>query len=172
MGIVLDRLYQLLVVAMSVMLAALTAVVSYQVMGRYVPVVPRALWTEEISRLCLEWLVFLGAAVAVRRGEHFVIDLLPQRAARRLRRPLQVFVLACLGVMSAVILWGGIAFAQSGVDQISTTSGIRLVWAHAAIPVAGGCMVLFVLEQLVAVLRGRDGGADGGMPGVATERAR
>lgn len=149
-----DRLYQVLLVAVTVLLGVLTIVVAYQVIGRYVPFVPRALWTEEISRLCLEWMVFLGAALAVRRGEHFVIDVIPQKVEQRIRKPLQLLVLVLVGVASAAILYGGIGLAQTGVDRVSTTSGIRLVWAFASLPVAGACMLFFVAELVPRVLRG------------------
>ena len=143
-----------LLVAVTVLLGALTAVVSYQVIGRYVPFIPRAIWTEEISRLCLEWLVFLGAALAIRRNEHFIIDVIPAKVAARFRVPIQMVILALLAVAAAAILVGGLAFAETGAARTSTTSGIALIWAFASMPVAGICMLFFVAELAVRTLRG------------------
>ena len=43
-------------------------------------------WYDEIARACFVWVVFLGAAVGVKRGSHFglhmLIDMLPERARR------------------------------------------------------------------------------------------
>ncbi|PSL06120.1 TRAP-type C4-dicarboxylate transport system permease small subunit [Haloactinopolyspora alba] len=150
----LDRVHAVLLAAIAVLLAVLTVVVAYQVFGRYLPLIPRALWTEEIARLCLEWTVFLGAAAAVRRGDHFVIDLIPARLDAWLARPVQLVAMALVLVMSLVITVGGFRFALDGVDQISTTSGIRLVWAYAAIPVSGVLMVVFAIELAAKALTG------------------
>src|SRR5690625_6484887 len=96
------------------LLAALTVVVTFQVLGRYVPFIPRPLWTEEIARWLLAWVAFLGAAIALRHSDHFVIDLIPQRAEAKLGRFLQLLVL---------------------VDRKST----RLNSSHVAISYAGYC---------------------------------
>jgi tripartite ATP-independent transporter DctP family solute receptor len=156
MNLLVNQLYRLLLVAVTVLLAVLTAVVSYQVIGRYVPFVPRALWTEEISRLCLAWTVFLGAALAVRRSEHFVIDAIPKRVEPWLGKPLQVLTLLLVGAAGVVMLVGGLGLAETGIGRVSTTSGIRLVWAFAAMPVSGACVLVFAVELLARMLRGED----------------
>lgn len=149
-----DRLYRALLVVVTVLLAVLTVVVSYQVLGRYLPFIPRAIWTEEISRLCLEWLVFLGAALAIRRNEHFVIDVIPSKVASRFRIPIQLIILTLLAIAAIAIMIGGFSFAETGLARTSTTSGISLTWAFASLPVAGACMLFFVLELAVRTLRG------------------
>ena len=51
-------------------------------------------WYDEIARACFVWIVFLGAAVAVKRGSHFglhlLTDMLPERARRLADRAGQV----------------------------------------------------------------------------------
>jgi TRAP-type transport system small permease protein len=149
-----DRVYHALLWVVGTLLGVLTVVVSYQVFGRYVPFVPRALWTEEIARLSLEWLVFLGAALALRRNEHFVIDLIPGRFDERFRKPIQLVILAFVAVGAVVLILGGLAFAETGAGRTSTTSGISLVWAFSAIPVSGLIMLFFVVELAVRTLKG------------------
>ena len=154
MAALADRVYHGLLWVVGALLGVLTVVVSYQVIGRYLSFIPRALWTEEIARLSLEWLVFLGAALALRRNEHFVIDLIPRRVDERFRKPVQLVILAFVAVAALVLIVGGLAFAQTGADRISTTSGISLVWAFSAIPVSGAVMLFFVAELAVRTLKG------------------
>lgn len=154
MTAVADRLYRVLITAVTILLGALTVVVSYQVISRYVPFIPRALWTEEVSRLCLAWLVFLGAALAIRRYEHFIIEVIPKKIAVRIERPLQLLILVITALGALVLLIGGLHFAQTGMTRVSTTSGIRLVWAYASMPASGLAMLLFLLELAVRTLRG------------------
>lgn len=149
----LHRLDRVLATACGVLLAALTAVVTFQVLGRYVPFIPRPLWTEEIARLLLAWLVFVGAAVALRRSEHFVIDLIPSKLDERFGRVLQLLVLTLLTVISLVLLVGGAMLAYGGLTRISTASGLHLAWALSAVPVGALFMTIFSLELGVKVLR-------------------
>lgn len=152
---VADAVYRFLLFAVTALLAVLTVVVTYQVFGRYVPFIPRALWTEEVSRLCLAWLVFLGAAVAVRRNEHFVLDVIPQRFEERRRTLVQGVILLFLALAALVMITGGMSFAETGMTRVSTTSGLRLVWSFAAIPVGGLAILFFVLELAVRTFRGQ-----------------
>jgi TRAP-type C4-dicarboxylate transport system permease small subunit len=60
------------------LMTALVALVFTQVLVRYLTYQPLA-WTEEAARYVFIWLCLLGAAVAARRGQHFVVDF-AQRA--------------------------------------------------------------------------------------------
>jgi TRAP-type transport system small permease protein len=143
------NLYEsILVVLTTSMLALFTIVVAYQVFSRYVDFVPRFMWTEEISRFSFIWMLFLGAAVAVRKKTHFVIDLFPQSVQERYGRLLDLFVLLIvLGVAVSMVV-GGVRFVEMGVKRISTTSGIMLSWIYLSIPVSGASMIIFCLEQM------------------------
>ena len=59
-------------------MTTLVVLVFTQVLVRYLTYQPLA-WTEEAARYIFIWLCLLGAAVAARRGQHFVVDL-AQRA--------------------------------------------------------------------------------------------
>ncbi|MBI4241399.1 MAG: TRAP transporter small permease [Candidatus Rokubacteria bacterium] len=135
--------------------AVFTTVVAYQVFSRYVEVVPRFLWTEEISRFSFIWMLFLGAAVAVRKQTHFLIDLVPTWIEERYGRLVDVFVLAIMLAVAAVILLGAIRFVPMGMKRVSTTSGLQLAWIYMAIPVSAVSMIAFALEQLWDLLRAR-----------------
>src|SRR5690625_3456411 len=97
------------------LLAALRVVGTFQVLGRYVPFIPRPLWTEEIARWLLAWMVFLGAAIALRRSDHFVIDLIPRRAEAKIGRFLQVLVLVAVFAISLILLVGGALIDRKSV---------------------------------------------------------
>lgn len=151
---VLNVYYNVLAGVMTVLVMALTLVVSYQVFSRYIDFVPRFLWTEEVSRFCFIWVLLLGAAVAVREGSHFTIDVLPQNMSPGLQRALGAVVFVLVAVIAVVMLLGGLRFTEIGLNRVSTTSGIRLAWVYAAIPVSGFSMLLFAVERLVGIARG------------------
>jgi len=144
----LDLWESVLVVLMTSMLALFTVVVAYQVFSRYVEFVPRFFWTEEVARFSFIWMLFLGAAVAVRRQSHFVIDLIPRRWDARAGRAIDVLVLLIVIGVAVAMVAGGVHFVEMGLRRISTVSGIALAWIYLAIPVAALSMIAFALEIL------------------------
>ncbi len=150
---ILDLWASILVRLMTGMLALFTILVTYQVFSRYVDFVPRLFWTEEISRFSFIWMLFLGAAVAVRRKSHFLIDILPLSIHERFGRNLEIVVLLVVLMVAATMVIGGVHFVEIGTKRISTAAGLPLAWIYLAIPVAGVSMVAFALEQLHASIR-------------------
>lgn len=149
-----DVYSKVIVGAMTALVMALTLVVSYQVFSRYADFVPRYIWTEEASRFCFIWVVMLGAAIAVREGAHFTIDVLPQGIPEWLSRSVVTLGLLVIAVIGVLMVLGGLRFVEIGIDRISTTSDIRLAWVYAALPVSGISILVFTVEKIMWVMRG------------------
>jgi len=81
----------------------LAAIVFYQVFTRYVLGDPAG-WTEEIARYFLVAVVFIGAAMSVRRNNHIQVDyfyrLMPRALARMLSTAVDIVRAAFLGYAS------------------------------------------------------------------------
>ncbi len=46
----------------------------------------RFFWVEEVGEYSLAWLTFIGAAIGIRRGTHFAVQVLTEHLPARLRR--------------------------------------------------------------------------------------
>ena len=149
----LDLLQRVLAGLMTGLLVLFTMVVAYQVFSRYVGVIPRFIWTEEVARYAFVWMLFLGSAIAVRTNSHFTIDLLPNLNPR-MSKLVDTVVVVLMLCVELLILFGGVRFSQIGMNRVSTSSGLRLGYVYMALPVSGAAMVVFLLERLVNVLRG------------------
>src|SRR5204863_6142018 len=68
-------------------------------------------WYDEVARLCFVWMIFLGAALAVRRGAHFRLHLLIDRFGAANRRRIDLLVTVIVVAFAAVLVAGGIAIA-------------------------------------------------------------
>ena len=89
-------------------------VMTYAIIKRYVMNSP-LLWSDEFSGYMLVAIVMLGAAEALRRGDHISMDLLSARAGAKLTRVLRIW--SNLAVLAfAVVLghstWESIRFAM------------------------------------------------------------
>src|SRR5262245_34462327 len=110
-------------------------------------------WYDEIARACFVWVVFLGAAVGVKRGAHFglhmLVDALPERARRLAGFVTPLAIIA----FSAVLVVQGLEFMEFGKFQTLPVMGISKVWIYAAMPVGGALMILYALQHLWRSLR-------------------
>lgn len=163
-----DVLYKGAVVVCAVALAVMVLVVAFQILGRYLPFLSRALWTEEIARMCLIWLVFLGAAVGVRTSEHFLIDLIPSRVSDRAQRIITTLGLALVAAIAVVLFVGSLSFVDTGLGRTSTTSGLSLVYSFTAPLVSSVLMLVFSVDVWLEGMRRPQ---EGGLRMVEVERA-
>ena len=112
-------------------------------------------WYDEVARLCFVWMVFLGAAVAVRRGAHFRLHLLIDRFGPRLRRATELAVGLLVLVFGLILVAGGIAMYPVARRQVTDSLELSMLWFHGALPVGGVLMVLYSLPHLWRLIRVR-----------------
>ena len=112
-------------------------------------------WYDEVARLCFVWMIFLGAAVAVRRGAHFRLHLLIDRCGAVARRRVDLLVTVIVIAFAAVLVAGGIATLPLARRQVTDALEISMLWFYGALPVGGALMILFALPQLRRLARGR-----------------
>jgi TRAP-type C4-dicarboxylate transport system permease small subunit len=99
-------------------LAAIVGIGAVQVCFRYLLNAPLP-WPEEVARLLLVWLTYLGALAVPESRLHVTVDALYERLPRRARRGADV-----LSNLLGLTLHG--ALVVGGVGLVAATAGIRL----------------------------------------------
>ena len=112
-------------------------------------------WYDEVARLCFVWMVFLGAAVAVRRGAHFRLHLLVDRLGPRLRRASDLLVALLVAGFGGVLVAGGVAMYPVARRQVTDSLELSMLWFYGALPIGGALMILFSLPHLRRLLLSR-----------------
>lgn len=105
-------------------------------------------WYDEVARLCFVWIIFLGAAVAVRRGLHFRVHLLVDRLGPGAQRLANTVATLSVIAFGAVLVAGGIRIAPIAHRQVTDALELSQLWFFAALPVGGALMILFALPHL------------------------
>jgi TRAP-type transport system small permease protein len=136
-----------------VLFGAIFVTMIAQILCRYVVNAP-LVWTEELARYLYIWAVYLGAAVALRRGNHIVVTLVAERLP-----PTTARVVTLGG--QALALFFLVELAVQGIRlaaRVHTVSAITLPipWSaiYAAAPVAAGLMILQTIETAWTGVRG------------------
>ena len=107
-------------------------------------------WSDEILRYLNIWLVFLGAAVGVKRGVHMHVEFFLQkffteRTSRRIKQGTLVIMLLCLGLL---MVTGTQKVLNYRSVQIQATT-MSIAWFYLAIPV--GCLLMAVDYGLILI---------------------
>lgn len=155
---VLDAYYRLLKLALTALMGVILVPVSLQIFSRYIGLIPRYIWTEEVARFCFVWIIMIGSMIAVRDATHFEVDVLPRPRTARKRAIVRLVVDGLMLAMALVFVRYGYDFAVFGWEQTSELTGINMLSIHLAFPLAGATWVLFIGEKIVAslaTLRGR-----------------
>lgn len=149
-----DTVETVLRIAGGAAFTAFIVTVIIQVIGRNLMRTWAAIWTVELATLLFVWSIFLGAAIAVRHGRHYVLDVVPKGWSRA-RGVTHWFGLMAIALAAYVFLHFGWAFLELAERRISTQLRITQYWFYLAIPVGGGAMLFFVAEHVLCALLAR-----------------
>ena len=103
------------------------------------------IWSEELSRLLLVWVTFLGAAVIAWDGRHLSVDVLFLRMPAGVRTVVRWINLVIAVAFVAVLAWFSIALVQ--IDHMTELGALKLPGSVVRLPATvGGVLILvFVL---------------------------
>ena len=127
------------------MMAALIALISVQIVLRYFFDSPLQ-WSLEISRILFLWIVFLGAAIAVQRGQYTSLDVISRALPSWWTERLVVAVMVIFAILLATL---GTEYVRTSQEGHFTMTGLPDIVVYVAPAVSGVLMFLFGLERLL-----------------------
>jgi TRAP-type C4-dicarboxylate transport system permease small subunit len=111
-------------------------------------------WLTEFGELLMVWVTFLGGAAAAQRGAHMSIneflDKLEPAGRRRADAAVQGFTL----LVVLVVFFYGVRIVQSSWGNVLTTLEWPMAWQYMPLPLGMGLMGVFVIWDLIQILRG------------------
>lgn len=147
----------LLRLLVGLLLMAITVLTILQVIFRFLLDSP-LVWSEEVTRLSIVWMTFLGAAVCCWDGTHLKVGTLADRLPRRIGTIVHVLSGAMIIVFLGVLVWTSVPLVQiSNLYKVGALD-IPVSWYRAPVTVGGGLMIMLLLARWWVVGRhGRDG---------------
>ena len=148
-----------------VLMVAMVAAVSWQVISRYVFSSPSS-WTEEVARFLMIWIGVLGAAYAFRTGVHLGLDILPKKLTGRSAELLKQFTAAVVVLFSVTVLvigGGSLVSLTWELRQYSAVLGLPIALVYSVIPTAGVLICIYAIAVSTgAITSEADAAADSG----------
>jgi len=108
----------------------------------------RFFWVEEIGEYALAWLTFIGAALGIRRGTHFAVQIVTDRLRPGARRAIaigQAVLLIAFGALLAVYGW---QVSELNSQSYSPALDLNLRWLYLSSVVGGGLIVVYSVAAL------------------------
>lgn len=164
LGIVNDRIYEVVKALMMFLLVTIAFLVVLAVFSRAVSVsksfslsLP---WTEELAIYCFSWLSYFGAAVVMRNRNHIAITAFVDR----IKQPMVKKTTIVLGQVIVLAFTCATAFIASQmvyqffVNDLRSTSmqWLKMAFVFVQVPLSSMIYSLFMLEQVIQTLTGKE----------------
>ncbi|MFD2044522.1 TRAP transporter small permease [Ornithinibacillus salinisoli] len=145
----LDRVDQVIAKAVEIvcviLLAAIVIVTSMSVFSRFVIFNPLN-FADALSKYLMMWMVFLGSGIAVRAGEHIVVDMFTDKIKGKSKKMLLIVIDILISVFLIIIIYYGFINAWSGKDSHDPfVFGVSMMIPYLSVPV-GFSYILFQLN--------------------------
>lgn len=148
----LARLYDGFAHIGGLILAVMTGAVFLQVILRYLGLTGID-GLEEIPRFLFVWLIMFGAAAAMWRHEHTVLDYFLNRFGPRMRAAISIAT-NLLGIgLFAYLIWLSFILVPNAGFQTSAGLGLTLDYVFVAIPVGSVMMIVPMLRNIYFEMR-------------------
>lgn len=141
---------------LALLLAVMTALITWQVFARYVAG-DSLTFSEEVSRFCMIWLTMLGAAYALRKGGLPAMDLLPSLLTGRRKLILNITAHLVSVAFYAVLVVYGLDIAQTVAYQNAPATGVSMMWPMLALCAGGALAILNTVAVVFEGLLGING---------------
>ena len=144
--------YKIVMFICKILLIVDILVTSMAVCGRYVSFIPDPAWSEQVVLTCMVYMAVLSATLAIRTNSHIRMTVFDQYLPKNVVKTLDVVSDIAVMVLGYILLTKGIEVCQSPLAKFGKYESLpwlSRVWMYIPIPLAGGSMIIFEIEQLV-----------------------
>lgn len=119
----------------------------------FTQVVSRALnyslpWTEELSRLVIVWLTFLGTSLAIHEKMHLAVTFFVKKVRPTIRKGIYFFVHLLTIVFYGILVFYGFTLMFSAAGNVTPTLQLPMSLFYAAIPVSSLFSIIFIVTHM------------------------
>jgi TRAP-type C4-dicarboxylate transport system permease small subunit len=144
----LDLLFKVIEVMIAVFLALMIVLVFLNVAGRYLFNIG-FVWSEEISRLCFIFLVYLGSIEAMRDNRHLMIDTLLLKVGKPAQTAIYTAVQVCIIWLMTIQIRGSWGLVLQNRNNRWVATGFPAHFVHFFGVILGVSIVLICLANLI-----------------------
>lgn len=147
----IDWLNKAVGVIVGLMLGVMSIFIIAQIVSRFVINMPLH-WTEEAARYLMVYIVFLGAALAVRHNRMIAIEIIMENVKPKVRRVLKITTMVITIIFSVILLVEGMDILDIVHRQLSAGLGITMDIPYMAIPIGALLIIINSIAVIIELL--------------------
>ena len=143
--------YKVVMFICKILLIVDILVTSMAVAGRYISFIPDPAWSEQVVLTCMVYMAVLSATLAIHTNSHIRMTVFDQYLPAKVVKTLDVVADIAVMVLGYILLTKGIEVCNSPLAKFGKYESLpwlSRVWMYIPIPLAGGSMMIFEIEQL------------------------
>jgi tripartite ATP-independent transporter DctM subunit len=106
------------------------------------------LWTDEISKIALSIIAFVGGAAGYRDNHHAYLRLFLDRMPERGRSAILVFVEWLIVLVAGLVAWASLALIEARSQEVMPILGISGIWVGLPLTVGVAMVAVYAIERL------------------------
>lgn len=147
----LRKLYTLIVeVIVSLLLITMILSLTYGILSRNFSLLPLVIWTEELARFCMIFMVFIVAGLSVRHGMHLGVDLLVNKLPKKWNRIVTSLTNVTIMIVLSIVALETFNYAQVAGFRSSHAMKIPMSIPYMIIAVG---LFFIIVELLVLTIK-------------------
>lgn len=131
--------------------SAMIVTVALQVIARNIIHAPM-IWTTDVAQMLFTWLIFIGAAVGLRTGAHYRVDLISPDNKRANQLVDMVCFVGGVAVALLLLCYGWELALMRDTASIQSLS-LSQFWLFLSMPVCGALMLLYMAESFAKAVQ-------------------
>ena len=148
---VYDWTYKILMFICKLLLIGDIVITAWAVAGRYIPFITDPHWSEEIVLTLMVYMAVLSATLAIRKRAHIRMTAFDKYLPKKVLMVSDVLADLAVLALGVVLVIYGVRFCNSPLSvrgKYASIPTLSKFWQYLPIPVAGGSMIIFELEQV------------------------
>lgn len=134
-------------------LVTMTAIVGWQVYGRYV-LNQTPVWSEPVTLQLMGWFILFGAAVGVRENFHLGLDLMHHVLPKSIGRLMDIVSLTLMTIFGCAMSWYSTELVIGTWSATLPALGIPGGWDYMPLAIGGVLIAGFSVERLIETIIG------------------
>jgi C4-dicarboxylate transporter DctQ subunit len=141
-------------VSVGIFIVIMIIIVFLQVLFRYAILSP-LVWSEEISRYAMVYLVFIGISIGIRDRAHLGVEVFINPLPQKVKKSINIFTQTGMEVLLIICFIYAIVATHNNYKAAQLTPAVRLpmFWIYLAMPIGLGVSCLRQFERIVLEIR-------------------
>jgi TRAP-type transport system small permease protein len=156
---IVDRFNHWLFNGIAILFGLVTLLTIYQVFARYVLSSP-LVWSEEIIRYSMVWIVLLGTVIALRKGLLVSVEIVLHLVPLKVKKVLEAVVVILNIVFLFILIKYGMALIELTAGQKVGALDLSVGVIYWSVPVAGIIGIINALVVFIEIFTKKDNGED------------